>query len=459
VKFYIRTYGCQMNERDSDAAAALLARHGHAPAADEEDADLVMVNTCSVRGKAEDKALGKLGLLVAGKAKRPGRLVGAMGCMAQRLGRSILEELPGLDFSIGTHRLAALPSVLEQAAAGRGPAIETGDGTPGGDEWCGHFRPGISAFVNILLGCDRACAYCVVPQVRGREWSRPGESVVAEIRSLAATGVREVTLLGQSVMSYGRSGAVWPDGRASALGFREPMPRLLEAVNGIEGIERIRFTSGHPSGCTPELVRAMAELPAVCEHLHLPLQSGCDRILQLMRRGYMADDYRQAVCRLRSAVPGLALTTDIIVGFPTESGEEFDRTRQLMDEIGFDNAFIFKYSPRPDTAAAGWPDDVSVAEKARRNRMLLDEQNRRCLAINQAHVGRTVEVLAEGVSLRNAERWAGRTRTNKIVVFEPVPGLSPGDRVQVAVKRAWAQTLQGVVTGGNAPAGSSGRKT
>ncbi|MDI6775029.1 MAG: tRNA (N6-isopentenyl adenosine(37)-C2)-methylthiotransferase MiaB [Verrucomicrobiota bacterium] len=450
MKFHIKTYGCQMNERDSNAAAALLERHGHAPADAEREADVVIVNTCSVRGKAEDKARGKLGLLIAGKTGRRGRLVGAMGCMAQRLGPAILEEVPGLDFAVGTHRLAALPFVLERAAAGRGPASDTAEDRPGRDKRRRHFRPGISAFVNILLGCNRACSYCVVPQVRGREWSRTVSNVVEEVRALAAAGVREVTLLGQSVMSYGRANAVCPDGCPSARGYTEPLPRLLEAVNAVAGIERIRFASGHPSGCAPELARAMAELPAVCEHLHLPLQSGCDRILAGMRRGYSAEDYRQAIRRLRAAVPGIAVTTDIIVGYPTETAEEFEQTRRFMDEIGFDNAFIFKYSPRPGTPAAEEADDAPAAEKRRRNQTLLDDQNRRNLAIHRALVGRQLEALVEGVSPRNERRWTGRTRTNKVVVFEPVPGLAPGSLVNVEIRQAWAQTLFGVVAGGAA---------
>jgi len=216
-------------------------------------------------------------------------------------------------------------------------------------------------------------------------------------------------------------------------------------LSTIEGIERIRFASGHPSGCTPELIRAMAELGPVCEHLHLPVQSGSDRILKRMRRGYTTAVYRAAVARLRKALPGIALTTDVLVGFPSETVEEFDRTRGLLDEVGFDNAFIFKYSPRPGTPAAQWADDVPPAEKRRRNRVLLEDQERRGLRINKDHVGRGVEVLAEGASPRNPARWSGRTRTNKIVVFEPRPGVTAGDLVRVRVERARAQTLYGQI--------------
>jgi tRNA-2-methylthio-N6-dimethylallyladenosine synthase len=282
-----------------------------------------------------------------------------------------------------------------------------------------------------------------VPIVRGRERSRPAEEVVREIRAIAAGGVKEVTLLGQSVMSYGRTNTVWPGDHASPMGFSEPFTRLLEAVATVPGIERIRFTSGHPSGVTPELVRAMSEIPAVCEHLHLPLQSASDRILGMMRRGYTSDDYRRSVDLLRAGVKGLALTTDIIVGFPTETAEDFEMTRRFMDEIGFDNSFIFKYSPRPDTPALEWRDDVMPDEKMRRNKELLLLQDRMSLEINTRIIGQKVDVLAEGASLRNASTWAGRTRTNKIVIFEPDPAVRRGNMVITRIERVMAQTLYG----------------
>jgi len=445
MKFHIRTYGCQMNERDSEAIGALLIKHGNTPTPREWEADLVIVNTCSVRKKAEDKALGKLGLLVAGKGDHPERIVGAMGCMVQRLRNSIFERVPGLDFAVGTHSLSNLPNVVDLVTRKNTPVIDAGDGK----EECPdvlsiHEQCAVTAFVNILLGCDRRCSYCVVPSVRGQEWSRPAEHILEEIREMVSSGVREVTLLGQSVMSYGRRNEVWPNAHASPRGFKEPLARLLEAVNTIQGIERIRFTSGHPSGCTPELVQAMAELPAVCGHLHLPLQSGSDRILKMMRRGYTVDDYRRAAARLRKTIPGIALTTDVIVGFPSESAEDFDMTRKIMAEISFDNSFIFKYSSRPNTAAAEWNDTVSPEEKLIRNKNLLAEQNKRSTAINRELIGTVVEVLATGCSKRNPSRWSGRTRTNKIVVFEPPEGIRPGTTLKVDIERAGAQTLYGI---------------
>jgi tRNA-2-methylthio-N6-dimethylallyladenosine synthase len=442
MRFFLRTYGCQMNERDSDAASALLIGHGLAPAAGEADADLILVNTCSVRGKAEDKALGKLGLLAARKREQPGLLVGAIGCMVQRLGTGIFRRVPGLDLAVGTGALPRLPRLLEQVIESGGPVLDVGE-EPAGPA-TGHVGR-LLEFVTILLGCDRHCAYCIVPRVRGPERSRPGADVIEEVRRLAAGGTREVTLLGQSVMAYGRRQPVWPADFLSPAGYAEPLPRLLEAVSAVTGIARVRFTSGHPSGCTEELGRAMRDLRPVCEHLHLPLQSGSDRILGLMGRGYTAEEYRAAVERLRAHVPDIALTTDIIVGFPTETEADFDATRRLMEEIGFDNAFIFKYSPRDNTRAAAWTDDVADEEKRRRNRVLLEDQEVRGMERNRRHVGAEVEVLVEGVSLRNAAAWSGRTRGNKIAVFDPRDGVSVGDLVRVAVARAMPQTLYGEI--------------
>ncbi|MFZ4394395.1 MAG: tRNA (N6-isopentenyl adenosine(37)-C2)-methylthiotransferase MiaB [Kiritimatiellia bacterium] len=445
MKYLLHTYGCQMNVRDAEAVAAILEAAGHLPAINEDDADLVLVNTCSVRGKAEDKAVGKLGLLCATKRTAPHRLVGVMGCMAQRRGAALRQKIPLLDFVVGTRQQQAIPAILDRLAAGERGIVQLDDPGVAPRVPDAHLSGGISAFVTILLGCNRRCAYCVVPDVRGAEYSRPAAEVLEEVRGLAARGVREVTLLGQSVMSYGRSNPVWERGAPSPGGFREDLPRLLEAVSAIPGLCRIRFTSGHPSGCTPELVRAMREISLVCPHLHLPVQSGADRILGLMRRGYTAAEYLEAVARLREGRPDFALTSDVIVGFPTETAEEFDASRRLMEAAAFDNTYIFKYSPRPNTPAAAMPDDVLAGEKVRRNQVLLDEQDVRGQRLNEAYVGRTVEVLAEGVSLRNAQRWSGRTPTNKIVVFPHLPFIAAGDLVSVRITSAKPQALYGEI--------------
>ncbi len=445
---HIKTYGCQMNERDSEAMGALLVRHGYKLAVSEADADIILVNTCSIRGKAEDKALGKLRLIAAEKRERPGLVVGAVGCMVQRLGTDILKKVKGLDLAVGTHRLGALPALIEAVVEGRGPLVDTGESDPESDLLSGHLAGSLSAYVNILLGCDRHCAYCIVPTVRGAEWSRPAESVLREVRALAEQGCREVTLLGQSVMSYGKKNPVWAESHSSAMGFTEPLPRLLEAVSQVPGIRRIRFTSGHPTGCSAEIARAMGEVPGICDHFHLPVQSGSDRILKKMRRGYTAEDYLAAVKRLRDAVPTLALTTDVIVGFPGETEEDFEATRRLMAITQFDNAFIFKYSPREGTPAAEWEDNISAEEKLRRNHVILADQDLLGEALNRACIGRTVEVLVEGPSLRNKARWAGRSSTNKITIFDPREGIKIGDIVRVCIEKVGAQTLYGTLKEG-----------
>lgn len=440
--FAFHTYGCQMNVRESEAAAKALLDAGHTPAADEESADIVIVNSCSVRGKAEDKALGKLGLLCATKRERPNRVIGLMGCMAQRLGNDIFKKIPTLDFSIGTRCADRVAPAVEAALQGSA-TLAMKDLHEQPDAPSGHvYQGGFSAFVTILLGCNRRCAYCIVPDVRGDEWSRPARDVLKEVRELAANGVKEVTLLGQSIMNYGlRTPAFDELDPPSPGGYTLPFPRLLEAVAAIDGIERIRFTSGHPSGVTDELIRLYREESKLCHHLHLPVQSGSTGVLSRMRRGYTRERYLEAVKRLREAVPDIAVTTDVIVGFPGETEADFEETRTMMAEAGFDNAFIFKYSPRPGTVSATWEDDVSDAEKARRNQVLLGDQDVRGAQINQALIGQTVEVLAEGPSLRNKARWSGRTSSNKIVIFTPPERIQPGDIVSLTIAKAAPQTL------------------
>ena len=510
--FHIHTYGCQMNVRDSEAVGALLEARGHTRAPDEEAADIIVVNTCSVRAKAEDKAMGKLGLLCASKRERPHRIVGVMGCMAQRMATELFRTIPALDFVVGTRATALVPEAVERVARGerhvclvgqadapqqlstaiddhrqpstdpeqaprpslrggaartqapppslrgdaartqalppslRGDAPEGQGGVSRADVVTAHEPGAISAFVTILLGCERKCAYCIVPSVRGSEYSRPGADVVREVRAVVEDGARDVTLLGQSVMRYGIRTPVWPEGHESPMGFTEPLPRLFEAIaTEVPALRRIRFTSGHPSGVTPELVRAMRDIPALCAHIHLPVQSGSDRVLAVMGRGYTRAGYLEAVARLREAVPDIAITTDVIVGFPGETEEDFQLTRSLLEEAAVDNAFVFKYSPRPGTRSSLWPDDVSPEEKARRNQILLEDQDVRGQRLNDAWIGREVEVLAEGPSLRNAERWAGRSPQNKIVIFAPPSGLRPGDFVRVRIDSAQPQTLYGSV--------------
>lgn len=434
-----------MNERDSEIIAALLQQCGYTITRHENNADVIIVNTCSVREKAEDKAVGKLRLLTARRKKEPGRpIIGAVGCMVQRMQSDIFRKVPGLDFALGTARLAGIAGAVANAVAGKRGFMDASGEDPGrgGDA---HIGGKISAFINVLQGCNRHCSYCIVPEVRGNEWSRPAQEIIAEAAALVKGGTKEITLLGQSILSYGRADRVWDEGYTSRKGFAGPFPRLLEALNSIEGLKRLRFTSSHPSGCTDELARALSELPAVCPHVHLPVQSGSDRILELMNRGYTIAEYRAAVERLKALVPHIAVTTDIIVGFPTETKEEFGLTGRLMDEIGFDNSFIFKYSPRPGTKAFSLEDDVSAAEKLRRNHVLLEAQNRRSLVLNQRWVGKECSVLVEGPSRRNANRLTARTATNLIAVFDAFAGARPGDMATIKIIRAEAQTLYGVM--------------
>jgi tRNA-2-methylthio-N6-dimethylallyladenosine synthase len=445
IKFFVKTYGCQMNVRDSGLVTALLIKHGHVPVDTEEEADLIVINTCSVRGKAEDKAIGKLGLMTATKKERPDRIIGAIGCMVQRLGEDIFNKVRSLDFAIGPNRITAIPGILDAVCAGQGPVFDVGLEKGSENELSAHSESGISAFVNILFGCNRRCTYCIVPSVRGAEWSRPAQSIVDEIKVLSDNGIKEVTLLGQSVMAYGQRNEVFSEEYISPKGYKEPLSRLLEAVNNIDGIKRIRFTSGHPSGCSEELAQAMMELPAVCEHMHLPVQSGSDPVLKRMRRGYTVEEYKAAVARLRYVMPDIAITSDVIVGFPGETGEDFEMTKTLMNEIGFNNAFIFKYSTRPGTPAAEWDDNVKDEEKMRRNQILLTDQDKRASEISENLVGHTVEILVEGVSSRNKTRWTGRTRANTITVFENDGTIEVGDIIKVYITRATIFTLYGEI--------------
>ena len=455
MKFHIHTYGCQMNVRDSEAVGAMLEAAGHVRAEGEDDADLVIVNSCTVRQKAEEKAVGKCGNLCAAKG-RP-QMVGLMGCAVKRLGADVFKKLPKLDFAVGPRRFGLIPTIVAELQAQGYPERRTGANRlelPGEDE----IPEGLSAhpdapaegtaesfrsYVTVLLGCDNRCSYCIVPDVRGHEYSRPAREVVAEVRALATRGVKEVCLLGQSVLRYGVRNAAWSleDGENAA--YHEAFPRLLAALNEIEGLERIRFTSAHPKGCTEELLQAFRECRKVCRHLHLPVQSGSDRVLKEMGRRYTRAEYLEAVRKLRAFDPEFAVTTDVIVGYPGETEEDFEATRSLMEEAGFDNAFIFKYSPRPGTRAAALPDDVPTAEKERRDQMLLADQERRGLARNQMLVGTVREVLVEGPSLRNKARWSGRDSGNRIVVFEPSAPVCAGTLVPVRITEAHPQILVG----------------
>ena len=426
MTFHLHTYGCQMNVRDSEAVEALLSAAGHVHVEREADAELVIINSCTVRDMAERKAVGKCGNLIAAKegrgrqSKSGGRvkIVGLMGCAVKRMGADVFQALPGLDFAAGPRRFGMIPRLVARCLAGETHILELPDDdeVPTGMDAHGG---GVSfqSYVTILLGCDNRCSYCIVPDVRGHEYSRPAREVVAEVRALAARGVKEVCLLGQSVLRYGVRNKAWsPADPPSPGGYTEAFPRLLEALSAIDGLERIRFTSAHPKGCTDELVRAYAEFPKVCRHLHLPVQSGSDRVLKEMGRHYTRAEYLSAVAKLRAFDPEFAVTTDVIVGYPGETEVDFEATRSLMEEAGFDN------------------------------QALLADQQRRGLARNGRLVGTVREVLVEGPSLRNAARWSGRDGGNRIVVFEPRGGaLAAGALAMVRIREAHPQILMGEI--------------
>ena len=430
MKFWIHTYGCQMNVRDSEAVEALLEAAGHEKAAGEGDADVVIVNSCTVRQKAEEKAVGKTGYLCS-----TGKVVGLMGCAVKRLGADVFKKLPKLSFAVGPRCFGLIPKIL---ADGKYPRLETGDNeVPQGlgehplTGRAGTFAA-VQSYVTVMIGCDNRCSYCIVPDVRGHEYCRPADEIVAEVKCLAGRGVKEVCLLGQSVLRY-----------RCADGTR--FPHLLRRLQEIDGLERIRFTSAHPSGCDDELVAAYRDCPKVCRHLHLPVQSGSDRILADMGRRYTRAEYLAAVERLRAFDPELAVTTDVIVGYPGETEADFEATRSLLGEAGIDNSFVFKYSPRPGTRAAARPDDVSREEKERRDQVLLADQERRGLERNSRLVGTVREVMVEGLSKRNKARLSGRDSGNRIVVWD-CAGTAPsavGSLVRIRIVEAHPQILVG----------------
>ena len=432
MKFAIHTYGCQMNVRDSEAVEALMLEAGHEKAASEDDAEIVIVNSCTVRQKAEEKAVGKTGNLIAA-----GKITGMMGCAVKRMGSDIFKRLPKLHFAVGPRAFGLIPKIV---ADGRYPVLELGENAvPEGMD--AHAETSWQSFVTVLLGCDNRCSYCIVPDVRGHEYSRPAREIIAEVAALARRGVKEVCLLGQSVLRYGVRNKAWDDYEGEAF------PRLLRELSAIDGLERIRFTSAHPKGCTDELIAVYRDCPKVCRHLHLPVQSGSDRILAEMGRRYTREEYLAAVKRLRDLDPEFSVTTDVIVGYPGETEEDFEATRSLMEEASFDNSFIFKYSPRPGTRSAVLMDDVPQEEKEQRDQVLLADQEARGLMRNKRLVGTRREVLFEGPSKRRADRYSGRDGGNRIIVWDKPEGCASepclGDKVVLEVTDAHAQILIG----------------
>ena len=447
MNVYIKTYGCQMNERDSESAAAMLAEAGHTIVHTEKAADLIILNTCSVREQAELKAIGKLGILSRLKREHPWLLFGIMGCMAQSRGEELLEKIPHLDFVIGTDNIHLLPETVDELEKGASKVrhdLRMGADTPGIDAHrLNEEEKPFSAFVSISRGCNRYCSYCIVPYVRGPERSREMDSIVEEVRMLAGQGVKEIMLLGQNVASYGFDRRPPSEMPSDVSHFAE----LLARINDIDGIRRIRFTSPHPAYFNRKLIETVGTLPKVCKSMHLPLQSGSDPVLKRMNRPYTAARYLEIVNELRTLAPEMTFSTDIIVGFPGETEADFEATRQMMLAVRYDNAYIFKYSPRKGTVSARlYPDDVPQTEKERRNQVLLAELEKINAENNAALIGREFELLAEGPSKRNAARWMGRTDTFKQVIFDAPEGLKKGDFVNTRIVRATAMSLYGEVT-------------
>ena len=445
-KFFIKTYGCQMNERDSEQVAHSLIARGYERADSEQEADVVLLNTCSVRDMADQKALGKMGMLGRIANERPHVVFGFLGCMAQARGASLLKNLPHVDLVVGMqkfHRVAdyvgdALERKLTRAMDDPRFSIVDVDEEPGSQSTIRHQQLApkqATAFVSIMQGCNMHCTFCIVPQTRGAERSRPIEQIVAEVRELVSRGVKEVTLLGQIVNLYGRH-------EFPKIGNKSPFVQLLDAVHEIEGLQRLRFTSPHPIGFRKDLIDAYGRLPKLVDHLHLPAQSGSNRILKAMHRTYTAEKYADLVRQVRDARKGIGITTDIIVGFPGETDDDYQQTRALVEEIKFDNAFVFRYSPRRDTPAAEMADQIDERIKERRNHHLLEIVNELARRINERLVGRTLEVLCEGPSKTNPSRLMGRTRTNKIVLFEG-PEEFVGVLVDVRIERATGFSLYG----------------
>jgi len=443
-RVYIKTYGCQMNERDSEQVAVDLRNRGYSIVPHEEEADIVLLNTCSVRDQAEQKAIGKAGHLAVRKRKDPNFVLGILGCMAQNRGSELLDRLPDLDLVAGTQKFHRVPDHLDNLIAsmnGQGPrptSIVDLEEEAGSQNTINSHKPGerqVSAFVSIMQGCNMKCTFCIVPKTRGPERARPIDDIVAEVEELVANGTREVTLLGQIVSSYGRREIPFADKKS-------PFVQLLERLNAVEGLERIRFTSPHPRGFKDDLVQAYGELSKLCEYVHLPVQSGSDSILKAMNRPYTSGRYMELINDLRAVQPDIHISTDIIVGFPGESEEDFQLTCDLFKEVAFDMAFIFKYSPRSGTPAAELDDNVSQSVKDDRNQVLLRLLEQQSLRRNNSLVGTVQEILVEGPARKGEGMYMGRTRGFRKVIF-PGSERLVGELVPVRIDESSVTTLKG----------------
>lgn len=446
--YHLTTFGCQMNEHDSERIRGVLEEAGWLRTEAPGDADLLVYNTCSVRQSAESRLLGRLGEASRLKKERPGMLVAIGGCFAQNRKEAIFSDLPFLDAAFGPQNIGDLPALLLKAANGPAATGAFEDNPSSSAELPSRRALSHHAWVQVMTGCTNFCAYCVVPQVRGPERSRPASDILAEVERLVDGGVVEVTLLGQNVNAYGLDGSVAKDGEPGSGGGSD-FATLLALLDAVEGLQRIRFTTSHPRDLSDSLIGAVRELPKVCEHVHLPAQSGSTRILERMNRGYTKDQYVSLVGRLYEAVPGLTLTTDLIVGFPGEKEEDFFRTMKLVEECRFDGAFTFRYSSRPGTAAAEMPGSIPEGTIKRRMKELVGLTQEIASLKNEALVGDMVEVMVEGKSRQGGGQYRGRTRGNKIVNFSVATGgvPAPGILVPVRIESSTSTTLRGIAAG------------
>lgn len=432
--YTMQVYGCQMNERDAETLRGFLDQMGYEEVPEAQDADLVLINTCAVRQKAEEKVFGHIGWLGKLKEKKPNMLIAISGCMVQQehVAQKIKKRYPFVNLIFGTHNIAEFPELLKKAEERTETVLELKEEAGEVTEGLPVKREdGIKAWVNITYGCNNFCSYCIVPYVRGRERSRRPGDILQEIQDLAKKGYMEITLLGQNVNSYGKD-----------LDEDINFAKLLDLIDREGGIPRIRFMTSHPRDFTNDIIAAIAGGKSICEHVHLPVQAGSNRVLKLMNRGYTREHYLEIVKKIRDAVPGVAITTDIIVGFPGETEEDFADTLALVDEVKFDSAFTFMYSPRRGTPAAKMPGQVDREVVSRRFERLLDLQNRHGLEKNRALLGKRVEVLVEGGSKTNPDVLTGRTRTNKTVNF-PGDKALVGKLVEVEITEAKTWSLEG----------------
>ncbi|MFZ3064246.1 MAG: tRNA (N6-isopentenyl adenosine(37)-C2)-methylthiotransferase MiaB [Nitrospirota bacterium] len=452
-KVHIKTWGCQMNEHDSERIAGVLSENGYQLTEDIKDANLVILNTCSVRDKAEHKFFSEVGRVRNLKKEKPDLLIGVGGCIAQQKGGEITKRTKGVDLVFGTRSIHEIPKLLDALSEKSKHLVNIAEHKINTVSYPALRKKGVKAWVSIMYGCNNFCTYCVVPYTRGREESRPKEEILKEVQSLANHGFKVITLLGQNVNSYGCNNPpsfqipLFPPllkGEIGGLENKTDFPALLSYLHSVEGIERIRFMTSHPKDLSDRLIDAMAELPKVCNHIHLPLQSGSDKILNLMNRGYTYSEYKRKIDKIRDKMPEIGITTDIIVGFPGETEDDLNMTMDALRDVEYDNIYAFKYSKRQDTAAEKFDGHLPNDIKEERLAQVMSLQTEITTRKNKGHIGLTVGVLVEGVSEADKSRLTGRTEANRIVNFEGSSELV-GKLVDVKIINANLSNLEGMI--------------